>query len=200
MRAGGLVALAATLFLAGLAGAAAAVASPPRPAVEAAAPARTQGVRHDDDPRQEEPAPGHRRRHRMAHGLDFPTPVPAGVVVPRWDELDAERQRQLEHLRETWDQLPASRRALALERIERHARWRALSPEERERLREGARNFHDLSPELREKMRTSFHVVNALPAPEREHLLARWRAMDPQQRRAWLEAGGPGIAPEPGGD
>ena len=130
------------------------------------------------------------------HGHDR---VPAGVAVPAWSELTPEQQEKLAPLRERWDQMPASRRVHALERMERRARWDALSPEQRERLRHGARNFRDLPPELREKMRASMQVVRELPEDQRRELKERWRAMDPEQRRQWLEAGGPGLAPPPEG-
>ncbi len=123
--------------------------------------------------------------------------VPEGVAVPAWADLSPAQQEKLAPLRERWDQMPASRRVHALERLERRARWEAMPPEQRERLRQGARNFRDLPPELKEKARLSFQAVRALPDDERRALMARWRAMDPDQRRAWLEAGGPGIAPEP---
>lgn len=125
--------------------------------------------------------------------------VPEGVAVPAWSELTPEQQEKLAPLRERWDQMPASRRVHALERMERRARWDALTPEQRDRLRHGARNFRDLPPELREKMRASMDVVRQLPEPERRELKQRWRAMDPEQRRQWLEAGGPGLAPPPEG-
>jgi hypothetical protein len=130
------------------------------------------------------------------HGHDR---VPEGVAVPAWSELTPEQQEKLAPLRDRWDQMPASRRVHALERVERRARWDALSPEQRERLRDGARNFRDLPPELREKMRASMQVVRSLPEEERRELKERWRAMDPEQRRRWLEAGGPGLAPPPEG-
>ena len=128
-----------------------------------------------------------------------PTPEPAGVVVPDWNELSPAQQETLARLRDHWDQLPASRRVRALEWVERKARWDAMTPEQREKLRAGARNFRDLPPELREKMRASMDVVRQLPEPERRELKERWRAMDPEQRRRWLEAGGPGVAPPPEG-
>ena len=125
--------------------------------------------------------------------------VPEGVVVPSWSQLTPAQQETLAPLRERWDQLPASRRALALERMERRARWEALSPDQRERLRHGARNYRNLPPELRQKMRASMHAVHRLPEDERRALKQRWRAMDPEQRREWLDAGGPGLAPPPDG-
>jgi hypothetical protein len=41
--------------------------------------------------------------------------------------------------------------------------------------------------------------MRALAPTEREQLRARWRALTPQQRRDWLRAGGPGLAPPPQG-
>lgn len=140
---------------------------------------------------------GDRGGDRAGRAHAGPPPVPAGVTVPAWAELTPAQQEKLAPLRERWDQMPASRRVHALERLERRARWEAMTPEQRERLRQGARNFHDLPPELREKARESFQVVRALPEDQRRAVLARWRALSPEQRRAWLEAGGPGIVPEP---
>lgn len=125
--------------------------------------------------------------------------APEGVAAPSWSELTPAQQERLAPLGDRWDKLPASRRMHVLERLERRARWDALSPEQRERLRHGARNFHDMPPELREKMRTSMQAVRALPEAERRALKERWRAMDPAERRKWLEAGGPGLAPPPEG-
>jgi hypothetical protein len=48
-------------------------------------------------------------------------------------------------------------------------------------------------------MRASMQVVRGLPEDQRRELKERWRAMDPGQRRQWLEAGGPGLAPPPEG-
>jgi hypothetical protein len=126
-------------------------------------------------------------------------PVPEGVAVPAWSELTPGQQEKLAPLRDRWDQMPASRRVHALERMERRARWDAMTPEQRDRLRHGARNFRDLPPELRENMRESMQVVRQLPEDQRRELKERWRAMDPEQRRRWLEAGGPGLAPPPEG-
>ena len=139
-------------------------------------------------------AHGDRDGGRHAHGQ---TPVPAGVSVPAWDELAPAQQAALARMREQWDELPASRRVRALEWVERKARWDAMTPEQREKLRAGARNFHDLPPELREKMRTSMQAMRALPEDQRRALRKRWHEMTPEQRRAWLQAGGPAISPPP---
>lgn len=126
------------------------------------------------------------------------TPVPAGVSVPAWDELTPSQQEALARLHNDWDQLPASRRVRALEWVERKARWDAMTPEQREKLRAGARNFRDLPPELREKMRASMQAMRVLPEDERRALRKRWHEMSPEQRRAWLQTGGPAISPPPG--
>jgi hypothetical protein len=161
-----------------------------------AAPA-TDAVRPDGDARRDGERRHRPRRFHGHHGEFGPPVVPAGVTVPTWNELTPAQQQKLAHLRENWDRLPASRRVHALERLERHARWQALTPEQRERLRDGARNFRDLPPELREKMRASLQATRALPEEERRRLFDRWHQLSPEQRRAWLEAGGPGLAPEP---
>ena len=135
-----------------------------------------------------------------AHSDDAPRhqhAVPEGVAVPDWAQLTPQQQERLAPLRDRWDQMPASRRVHAMERAERRARWDALTPEQRDRLRDGARNFRDMPPELREKMRASMKRLHELPEEQRRELKARWRAMDPEQRRKWLESGGPGVAPPP---
>ena len=142
-------------------------------------------------------AQGDRDGRRHQHG---PTPVPAGGSVPAWDELTPSQQVALERMRGNWDELPASRRVRALEWVERKARWDAMTPEQREKLRAGARNFRDLPPELRAKMRTSMQAMRALPEDERHALRKRWHAMSPEQRRAWLQTGGPAISPPPQND
>lgn len=126
-----------------------------------------------------------------------PVVVPAGVQVPSWNELSPEQRKHLERHEADWDTLPASRRVHALERAERRARWEAMPPEQRERVRRGMRIYRDLSPAQREQMRESLRVMRGLPAEQRQALADQWRAMSPQQRRAWLETGGPGISPAP---
>lgn len=149
------------------------------------------------------PALGHERGERgQAHEHDRPRHgpmrIPEGVVVPSWSELTEQQRKYLARYESGWDQLPASRRVLALERAERRARWDAMSPEQREKIRQGMRHYRELAPEQREKLGQAMRVVRGLPEAERSALMQRWRAMDPEQRRAWLDAGGPGISPPPG--
>lgn len=140
---------------------------------------------------------GREHRHDHPHDHTGPVVVPEGVVVPTWDELTPAQRKAVDRHRDRWDTMPASQRVLALERAERRARWEAMTPEQRERIREGMRNYRELPPELRERMRESMRAMRALPEAERRALFARWRALSPEQRRAWLEAGGPGLVPQP---
>lgn len=124
----------------------------------------------------------------------MPGDVPAGVKVPAWSELDARQQTDLARFAGHWDQMPASRRVQILERYER---WKSMPDERREALRGGVQNFQEMSPEQRQKMRRSLQFIKTLPPPQQRALRERWQRMTPQQRRAWLDAGGPGIAPPP---
>ena len=126
-----------------------------------------------------------------------PRPAPEGVRVPSWAELSPAQKAGLAHLEAHWDRMPASRRVEALERFERRQHFLSLPPEQRRALREGARHFHEMPPELRDRMRRSIRHVQSLPPEQQRALRRQWQALTPEQRRAWLEAGGPGLAPAP---
>ena len=136
---------------------------------------------------------GHASESASADGLRA-RPIPPGVRVPSWQELSAQQREDLAQFAAHWDRMAASRRVLILER---HARWSRLPPERQARLRAGERNFRELSPAQRDQMRRSFRALRQLPPDEQRRLRGLWRAMDPRQRRDWLERGGPGIAPPP---
>ena len=123
-----------------------------------------------------------------------PAPVPEGVSVPSWKQLSAEQQKDLQHFSQRWDMMPASRRVQILERYDR---WKKLPLEKREALREGVQNFQEMTPRQRQNMRESMRYVRTLPPEEQKRLRRLWASLSPQQRTQWLEAGGPGIAPEP---
>lgn len=121
-------------------------------------------------------------------------PAPDGVQVPSWKELSREQQADLASFADRWDRLPASRRVQILERYDR---YKALPPEKREALREGAANFQQMSPQQRQKLRSSMQVLRTLPPEQQRALRQQWQGMTPEQRRAWLDAGGPGVSPPP---
>ena len=123
-----------------------------------------------------------------------PVEPPRGVRVPTWSQLDADQRHALARFGPRWDRMPASRRVLLLERQQRWHRW---SPEQRRAAREGLRHYRAMSPRQRQQMRQSVHALRGMDAGERERLRAVWRSLTPEQRRAWLRAGGPGISPPP---
>jgi hypothetical protein len=64
-------------------------------------------------------------------------------------------------------------------------------------LRDGVQNFQEMTPMQRQNMRESMRYVRTLPPEEQKRIRRLWASLTPQQRAQWLEAGGPGIAPEP---
>jgi Protein of unknown function (DUF3106) len=120
--------------------------------------------------------------------------IPQGVTVPSWKQLSAEQQKDLSQFSLNWDTLPASRRVQILERYEK---WKALPPKQRQALREGALNFQEMPPRQRAAMRESLLYIRTLPPEEQKRLRQLWMKLTPSQRSAWLDQGGPGIAPDP---
>jgi Protein of unknown function (DUF3106) len=120
--------------------------------------------------------------------------TPQGVTVPGWKQLNAEQQKDLSQFSVNWDNLPASRRVQILERYEK---WKALPPKQRQALREGALNFQEMPPRQRALMRESLRYLKTLPPEEQKRLRQLWMKLTPSQRSAWLDEGGPGIAPDP---
>ena len=114
--------------------------------------------------------------------------------APTWQELDSRQQADLVRFAQGWNRLPPERRAHILQR---YLRWQELPAERRETLRQGERNFRQMSVDQRRKIRASLGTVRALPPEEQRRLRQQWRSLTPQQRRDWLERGGPGIAPPP---
>ena len=194
--------LAAALLLGlglSLAGPAPAARPGPDARPEAGAPA-AQAPRAEESPGSQFPERRPRHDRWMGRFMRMgPVPVPEGVVVPAWDALGPERQQRLARFEARWDQMPASARVHLLERLERRQRWQDMDPDERERIRAGARHFHDMPPELREKARASFQAMRALPPEQRREAMELWRSLSPEQRREWLETGGPGLSPPPEG-
>jgi Protein of unknown function (DUF3106) len=137
-------------------------------------------------------ASGHRTQRLHERGVA----VPEGVRVPAWKELNPRQRTDLASFADRWDRLPASRRVQILER---YSRFQSLPPEKQNALREGAVNFQQMTPQQRQKMRESVRVLRTLPPEEQRALRKQWEAMTPEQRRAWLDEGGPGVtaAPKP---
>lgn len=134
----------------------------------------------------------------------------ADARVPKqplaWSSLDAEQQRLLQPLQGQWSQMRPERQHRLAERARRWAtlppqrqqqihqrltRWAAMTPEQRRAWRENARAFHDLTPAERARVREAFQRFRALPPEQREALREKWRSINPQQRKQWLQSGQP---------
>ncbi|HMB55727.1 MAG TPA: DUF3106 domain-containing protein [Arenimonas sp.] len=116
------------------------------------------------------------------------------VRAPAWKELNPQQQTDLGSFAARWDRMPEARRAQILQRYER---WKALPPEKRAALRQGAQNFQQMSPDQRQKLRSSLQAMRTMPPEQQRELRQQWQALTPEQRREWLDAGGPGVAPAP---
>ncbi|MBJ6981247.1 MULTISPECIES: DUF3106 domain-containing protein [unclassified Luteimonas] len=115
--------------------------------------------------------------------------------LPTWDQLDSEQREALvAPLKQRWDDRPEGRAKMLA-----HARrWQQMTPEQRERARHGADRWHGMSPAEKAETRALYGKLRSLPEDERRALRARWKAMTPEQRRAWAEANPPaerGAAP-----
>lgn len=107
------------------------------------------------------------------------------AALPAWDQLtDAQREALVAPIRDRWNAHPGKRaRMLA------HAeRWQAMDAQERARAHRGADRWRHLDPEKREAMRALYSRMKVLPEAERAALRTRWKAMSPEERRAWVRA------------
>ena len=112
---------------------------------------------------------------------------PAGSL-PAWDQLSAsQREALVAPVRARWEASPGDRPRM----LERARRWQAMTPDERARAGKGMRKWEGMSPEMQRQMRALHGRLRTLPESERKTLRARWQAMTPAQRSAWVEANPP---------
>ena len=111
--------------------------------------------------------------------------VAAPQALPAWEQLtEAQREQLLAPIRERWNAEPDERARM----LERAGRWQRMSPEKRRHAHRGVERWRHMSPAQRSEARALYARMRSLDTPEREALKARWRAMTPQQRKAWVEA------------
>lgn len=63
-------------------------------------------------------------------------------------------------------------------RVERDGaqnRWRQMSPQQRQQVREGVRTFRRMDPQQRQRTREAFHKYKSLPSEQRRALRKQWR-------------------------
>ena len=112
-----------------------------------------------------------------------------------WEHLsESDRAALIAPIRERWKRSSPERRSQMLDRAKR---WQAMSPEQRQLARDGARRYHRADSENKKRMREVFQHIKQLPPAEREKIIALWRQLTPEQRREWMQRGGPGKSEAP---
>ncbi|MET0717738.1 MAG: DUF3106 domain-containing protein [Pseudoxanthomonas sp.] len=108
--------------------------------------------------------------------------------LPEWDRLTPQQREALvAPVRERWNNDPSDRQRM----LEHAQRWQNMTPEQRKQARKGMRRFEGMNPRQREEARALFERMKALPPEQREKLREEWRAMTPEQRRAWVQKNAP---------
>jgi hypothetical protein len=124
-----------------------------------------------------------------------PATAPAGTP---WAALsEADRAALIEPTRERWERATPEQQQRYLDRARF---WASLTPEQKRLARAGAERWRDSDARQRGRLREVWQRLQALPPAEREAARRTWESLDARQRRAWLEAGGPGVAPPPTGN
>ncbi|MCE2944513.1 MAG: DUF3106 domain-containing protein [Lysobacteraceae bacterium] len=117
------------------------------------------------------------------------------VAGTPWEALsEADRAALAQPIRERWNQASPEQQRRYLERARL---WASLSPEQKRLARAGVERYRRADGEQRGRLREVWQRLQALPEAEREAARRTWASLTPAQRRQWLEAGGPGVAPPP---
>lgn len=112
----------------------------------------------------------------------------APPALPEWDQLEpAQREQLIAPLRDRWNADPGQRGKL----LDRARRWQQLTPEERRHAHRGLDRWKHMSPEQREEAKALYARMRQLDDRGRAALKRQWKAMDPEQRKAWAEANRP---------
>lgn len=105
--------------------------------------------------------------------------------LPDWDHLTVEQQQQLTApIRARWNAQPEERARM----LEHAKRWDTLTPPQRKHAHHGMERWQHMSPEQRVEARALYGKMRSLDTEGRTALKAKWRAMTPAQRKAWVEA------------
>jgi len=105
-------------------------------------------------------------------------------ALPDWDKLTPQqREALIAPVRERWNSDPADRPRM----LEHAQRWKSMTPEQRQQARKGMRRFEGMNPRQREEARVLYDRMKDLPPEPRRKLREDWKAMTPEQRRAWVQ-------------
>ena len=105
--------------------------------------------------------------------------------LPAWEQLSAaDREALIAPIRERWNANPDQRA-----RLMHHAqRWQSMTPEQRRDVRHGMKRWSHLDPEERIRARALYGEMRGMTPEQRKALRARWKAMSPAERDAWVDA------------
>lgn len=105
--------------------------------------------------------------------------------LPAWEELGAaDREALIAPLRDRWNANPDQRA-----RLMNHARrWQSLTPEQRRHARHGMKRWAHMDPDERVRVRALFGEMRRMTPGQRKALRAKWKAMTPEERDAWVQA------------
>ena len=113
------------------------------------------------------------------------TPAAAARSYPAWEQLSvAEREMLVAPVRERWNSNPETRARM----MEHAQRWQTMTPEQRQRAHHGMKRWSHMSPEQREHSRALFGEMRNMTPEQRQELRAKWKAMTPAEREAWIKA------------
>ncbi len=105
--------------------------------------------------------------------------------LPAWEQLTpAQREQLIAPVRERWNGQPEERQRM----LDRAERWQQMTPDQRKQARHGMKRWEHMSPEQREQMRALYAKMRGMDETQRAALKAQFRAMTPEQRRAWVQA------------
>ncbi len=108
--------------------------------------------------------------------------------MPAWEQLTpAQQATLLAPIRERWNENPGERARM----YERAQRWHSMTPEQRKRAHRGKRRWDHMDPEQRTQARALYQKMRTMPQEQRHALRDEWKAMTPEQRRAWVERNPP---------
>ena len=117
-------------------------------------------------------------------GKAAPAAVPERAY-PAWEQLSAaEREMLLAPVRERWNSNPQARARM----MDHAQRWKTMTPEQRKRMHRGMGRWGHMSPEQRTHARALFGEMRKLTPEQRQELRAKWKAMTPAERDAWIKA------------
>lgn len=159
--------LAAALCVAGLAGAQA-VQEPPKPAAKAKAAGKAAAAK--------------------------PKAVKKKSGGPAWAELNAGHQAVLAPLKESWDELDATRKRKWIGIAKRYPK---MKPEAQARVQRRMQVWANLSPEQRRQARENYRAIAKANAQKRKSLKEQWaayQALSPGERERLVAEPAPAPA------